>query len=191
MSVLSRPVLVLNKMWMPIRIATIKRCLNMIFSDKASLVDPTDYSVYSWLEWVELDTDGDEHVLTTTRSDVKIPEVVVLAKYDKVFTKDLRLTKRNIYIRDKYRCQYTGKQLGFDEANIDHVIPRSRGGRNTWSNMVVCTKEINSKKGDRTPSEAGLKLIRKPVKPSPDAPHRLFDPKFNMPESWKKFIKVN
>jgi deoxycytidine triphosphate deaminase len=88
---------------MPIRIATIKRCLNMIFSDKASLVDPTDYSVYSWLEWVELDTDGDEHVLTTTRSDVKIPEVVVLAKYDKVFTKDLRLTKRNIYIRDKYK----------------------------------------------------------------------------------------
>jgi 5-methylcytosine-specific restriction endonuclease McrA len=162
----------------------------MIFSDKASLVDPTDYAVYNWLEWVKMDTNGDDYVLTTTQADVKIPEVIVLAKYDKVFTKDLRLTKRNIYIRDKYRCQYTGKQLKFDEANIDHVIPRAKGGRNTWDNLVVCTKEINSQKGDRTPEEAGLKLIRKPVKPSPDGPHRLLDTRFNMPESWKKFIKV-
>lgn len=175
---------------MPIRIASVRRCLNMIFADKASIVDPADYAIYSWLEWVEMDTKGDEYVLTTTRSNVKIPEVVVLSRYDKVFTKNLRLTKRNIYIRDRYKCQYTGKQLNFDEANIDHVIPRAKGGRNTWDNMVVCTKEINSIKGDRTPEEAGLKLIKKPVKPSPDVPHRLFDPKFNMPDSWRKFIKV-
>jgi 5-methylcytosine-specific restriction endonuclease McrA len=175
---------------MPIRVASVKRCLKLIFGDKASIVDPADYSVYSWLEWADLDATGDEYVLTTTRANVKVPEVIVLSKHDKVYIKDLRLTKRNIYIRDRYKCQYTGKQLKFDEANIDHVIPRSRGGKNTWSNLVVCTKEINSMKGDRTPAEAGLKLIKKPVKPSPDGPHKLMDPKFNMPESWSKFIKV-
>ncbi len=190
MSVLSRPVLVLNKMWIPIRVASVRRCLNLIFANKASIVDPADYAIYSWLEWVDIDTTDDEYVITTTRSDVKVPEVIVLAKHDKVYMKDLRLTKRNIYIRDRYRCQYTGKQLKFDEANIDHVIPRARGGKNTWSNLVVCTKEINSIKGDRTPEEAGLKLIKKPVKPAPDGPHKLMDPKFNMPASWSKFIKV-
>ena len=191
MTSLSRPVLVLNKMWIPIRVASVKRCLKLIFADKASLVDPSDYSVYTWEEWMTLDAANDEYVIPTTRDNIKIPEVIVLLKYDKVYTKDLRLTKRNIYIRDKYKCQYTGKQLNFDEANIDHVIPRSRGGKNTWDNLVVCTKEINSIKGDKTPEEAGLKLIKKPVKPTPSCPHRLMDPKFNMPESWSKFIKTN
>ena len=190
MNALSRPVLVLNKMWIPIRVASVRRCLNMIFADKASIVDPIDYSIYSWVEWIELSTNSDKNVITTTRANIKIPEVIVLAKHDKVYMKDLRLTKRNIYIRDKYRCQYTGKQLKYDEANIDHIIPKARGGRNTWDNLVVCTKEINSIKGDRTPEEAGLKLIKKPVKPTPDGPHKLMDPKFNMPESWSKFIKV-
>lgn len=177
-------------MWIPIRVASVKRCLKLIFANKAALVDPTDYSIYSWEEWVALDASNDENQIITSRSAVKVPEVVVLSKYDKVYTKDLRLTKRNIYIRDKYKCQYTGRQLNYEDANIDHVIPRSRGGKNTWDNLVVCTKEINSIKGDKTPEEAGLKLIKQPVKPSPDGPHRLLDPKFNMPESWSKFIKT-
>lgn len=191
MSSLSNPVLVLNKMWIPIRVASVKRCLKLIFADKASIVDPADYAVYSWLEWVEVDTDGAKDVLHTTKSDVKTPEVIVLLKYDKVFTKDLRLTKKNIYIRDKYRCQYTGKQLNYEDANIDHVIPRARGGKNTWDNLVVCSKEINNIKGDKTNAEAGLKLIRKPVKPTAGGPHKLLDPKFKYPESWGKFIRSN
>ena len=102
----------------------------------------------------------------------------------------IKLTKRNIYIRDKYRCQYTGKQLKFNEANIDHVVPKAKGGKNTWDNLVVCSKDINSIKGDKTNEEAGLKLIKKPTKPSTDSPYKLFDTRFNMPESWSKFIKV-
>ncbi len=166
----------------------VKRCLKLICSDQASIVDTMDYSIYSWDEWIMLDTHSDEFVIPTTSSNVKVPEVIVLKKYDKVFMKDLRLTKRNIYIRDKYKCQYSGEQLNYDEANIDHVIPRSRGGKKEWSNLVVCSKEINSIKGDRTPEEAGLKLIKKPVKPVSDGPHRLLDDKFDMPKSWSKFI---
>ncbi len=189
MASLSRPVLVLNKMWIPIRVASVKRCLKLIFADKASIVDPSDYSVYSWDEWILMESTGDEHVISTTRSDVKIPEVVVLLKYDKVYVKDMRLTKRNIYIRDRYKCQYSGKQLSYNDANIDHVVPRSRGGKNTWDNLVVCSKEINSIKGDRTNEEAGLKLIKKPVKPPSDS--LLIDPKLNMPKSWAKFMGKN
>ena len=188
---LNRPVLVLNKMWIPIRVASVKRCLKLVFADKASLIDPDNYSIYSWDEWAKLNSSNDEYSISTTSGSIKIPEVIVLLKYDKVYTKDLRLTKRNIYIRDRYKCQYTGKQLNFNEANIDHIIPRARGGKNTWDNLVVCTKEINSIKGDKTPEEAGLKLIKKPVKPTLDGPHRLLDPKFKMPDSWNKFIKSN
>jgi len=191
MSSLSRPVLVLNKGWTAIRVASVKRCLKLVFADKASLVDPADYAIYNWEEWTMLNTEGDENSILTTRGNVKIPEVIVLLKYDKVYAKDLRLTKKNIYIRDKYKCQYTGKQLSYDEANIDHVIPKAKGGKNTWSNLVVCSKDINSIKGDRTNEEAGLKLIKKPVKPTPDGPHRLLDPKFKMPDSWSKFLKSN
>lgn len=187
MSSLNRPVLVLNKMWIPIRIVSVKRCLKLVFADKASIVDPSDYFVYSWEEWVELDSSNDEYGIQTTRARIKAPEVTILLKYDKVHMKNMRLTKRNIYIRDKYRCQYSGKQIGYKDADIDHIIPRSKGGTNSWDNMVVCTKTINRIKANRTPKEAGLTLIREPVKPPHD--HLLIDPKLNAPKSWDKFIK--
>lgn len=187
MSSLSRPVLVLNKLWMPIRIASVKRCLKLVFADKASIVDPEDYTVYSWEQWAKMDSAGDKYGIQTTSNRIKIPEVIVLSSYDKVFRKDLRLTKRNIYMRDKYRCQYTGKQVSHSEADIDHVIPRSRGGKNSWDNMVVCSKEINRLKANRTPEEAGLTLIKQPSKPETD--NLLIDPKLDQPASWAKFIK--
>lgn len=186
MSSLNRPVLVLNKMWIPIRIASVKRCLKLIFADKASIVDPSDYAIYSWDNWVTMDSSGDKFAISTTRGDLKVPEVIVLLKYDKVYIKDLRLTKRNLYIRDKYKCQYSGKQVSHREADIDHIIPRSKGGKNSWNNMVVCSKEINRQKANRTPAEAGLKLIKKPTKPSNK--HLLIDPKMDVPSSWSKFI---
>ncbi len=189
MKSLSRPVLVLNKMWIPIRVVTVKRCLKLVFADKASIVDPADYSVYSWEKWVTMDSTNDEYGIETTSGRIKIPEVIVLLNYAKVFIKDLRITKKNIYMRDKYRCQYTGRQVRHDEADIDHVIPKSRGGKNSWDNLVVCTKEINRVKADRTPEEAGLKLIRKPTAPKTD--HFLVDPKLNAPDSWEKFIRKN
>jgi 5-methylcytosine-specific restriction endonuclease McrA len=189
MSSLSRPVLVLNKGWIPIRIASVKRCLKLVFADRASIVNPTDYFVYDWETWIKIDCSNDKYVIQTSSIKIKVPEVIVLLKYDKVYIKDLRLTKRNIYIRDKYRCQYSGQQINYKDADIDHVIPRSRGGTNSWDNMVVCKKDINRIKADRTPEEAGLKLIRKPTRPSTE--HLLIDPKIEMPESWSQFLRKN
>ncbi len=185
---LNRPVLVLNKMWVPIRVASVKRCLKLVFADKASIVLPDDYSVHNWEKWITIPSLDEEIGILTTSGKIKILEVIVLLKYDKVYEKGVRLTKRNIYIRDGYKCQYSGQPMGHNDFDIDHVVPRSKGGKNSWENMVVCAKDINRLKGNRTPKEAGLKLIKKPRKPIYQ--HLMIDPKMRIPESWAKFINI-
>lgn len=188
MSALNKPIMVLNKSWMPIRVVPAHRAITLVFAGKASAIDVSDWSVYNWEKWVTRDISENPYgIISTSSSAIETPEIIVLSVYDKIFRKDVRLTKRNIYIRDGYRCQYTGKKIKESEADIDHVNPRSKGGTNSWGNMVVCTQEINRMKADRTPEQAGLKLIRKPKKPSSD--RLLIDPKIKVPESWSKFIK--
>ena len=189
MSSLKRPVLVLNKLWIPIRVITVKRALKLLFADRASAILAKDYSVYNWADWSSMDAKDSEPGIQTANRRIRVPEVIVLLRYDKVHRKNIRLTKKNIYIRDKYKCKYTGKQVSHKEEDIDHVIPCSKGGKNTWDNMVVCSREINRQKGNRTPDEAGLKLIKTPKKP--DYEQILIDPKMNIPESWKSFITPN
>ncbi len=189
MTSLNKPVLVLNKVWMPIRVIPAIRAFKLFFAGKASAVDGETFYAYDWGEWLKQPISDSDAVINSVQYAVKVPEVIVLSKYDKVFRKNVKLTKRNIYIRDNYKCQYSGKRIPTSEADIDHVIPKSQGGLNSWDNMVVCTKEINRKKGNKTPEQAGLKLIKKPRKPSSDV--LLIDPKLKVPESWGKFIKVN
>lgn len=189
MSSLGLPVLVLNKVWIPIRVITVKRSLKLLFADKVSVVFPDDYSVYNWGKWVLIKTREEENGILATIGKIKIPEVILLLKYDKVYYKRPKLTKRNIYIRDKYHCQYSGKQVSLKESDIDHVIPRSKGGKNSWDNMVVCSKEINRIKGNRTPKEAGLQLLKVPEKPI--YKNLMIDPRLKIPESWGKFVKID
>ena len=99
---------------------------------------------------------------------------------------DVKLTKRNIFIRDGYRCQYSGERVDPKNADIDHVIPISKGGQTVWNNLVVSSKHINRKKGNKSLEESGLKLLKKPKKPN--AQSILFDPRKEIPETWKKFI---
>lgn len=189
MSSLNRKVLVLNKVWLPIRIISAQRAFKLIFAGKSSAIDSETYYAYNWEDWVKQPIKEGDYTISSPNFVVKVPEVIVLSHYDKVYKKNVKLTKRNIYIRDKYKCQYTGKQVSQSESDIDHVIPRSQGGKNTWDNMVVCSKDVNRRKGDKTPEQAGLKLIKKPKKPKYDG--LLIDPKMNIPESWNKFIKGN
>ena len=187
MTSLNKPVLVLNKVWMPIRVITVMRSIKLLFANKASAVNTDDYSIYKWDDWAKQEIFNGDSYISAVNNNIKVPEVIVLAKYDKVYRKDVKLTKRNIYIRDEYKCQYSGKRIKESEADIDHIIPRSKGGENVWENLVVCSKEINRKKGYRTPEQAGLKLIKKPTKP--DNSRILIDPRMNIPKSWEKFIK--
>lgn len=190
MEVLNRKVMVLNKVWFPVRIVSVKRALKLIFAERAFVLDhKNSFSPCDWDKWVKMPVDGDQYYITTTRDPVRVPEVIVLCHYDKMHDRTVRLTKRNIFLRDGSVCQYTGKRVKSSNADIDHIIPRSRGGKNSWDNMVVCSKEINRKKGDRTPSEAGLKLIKKPSKPS--GMKLLLNPDMEILDSWKYFLKDN
>lgn len=97
---------------------------------------------------------------------IKVPSVVRLMGFVRFRRKDARYSRRNIYARDKYQCQYCGRQFPQDELTCDHVVPRSRGGRAEWTNIVTCCVRCNRRKGGQTPEEAGIQLIKKPTRPS-------------------------
>jgi 5-methylcytosine-specific restriction endonuclease McrA len=186
MSVLSNPVLILNKNWQAIKVRSVKTAIRIVSRERAVIVDVNTYELYTWDKWIQIKVTDEDSSIKTARTRIKSPEVILLTKYGKVPVGDIRLTKKNIFIRDGYRCQYTGDIIDKKEADIDHIIPKSRGGKSTWDNLVVSTKKINRKKANKTPEEAGLKLIKKPKKP--DYRSIIFDPRKKIPTSWEKFI---
>ncbi|MCG8511991.1 MAG: HNH endonuclease [Rhodospirillales bacterium] len=170
---LDAPVLVLNKDWRPLQLTTGANALAELFAGKVEAVD-TDYAVYDFASWAELsrmkdtfEPDAPRTVVRTVREEILVPAIIRLLRMNRSHKRCVRLSRRNIYLRDNYTCQYTGKRLPASELNLDHVIPQSRGGRSTWDNLVCCSVEVNSLKGNRTPVEAGLALIRQPRKPEP------------------------
>lgn len=118
-------------------------------------------------EWKELPIRDYDDSVATPRTKYRLPPIAVCAKFDRIInSKVLFPTKSNIWKRDGFICQYTGELLTRENASIDHILPSSRGGENTWENLVTCDRALNTWKGNRTPKECGLKLIRKPVKPN-------------------------
>tara|TARA_Y100000310_G_scaffold345772_1_gene469646 strand:+ start:1050 stop:1637 length:588 start_codon:yes stop_codon:yes gene_type:complete len=164
-SSLNRPVLVLNKIWAAIFIETLRQVLPKIFKNAALIVDYHDFNTYTWDQWYELEPNNDELVIKTTRKDVRVPRLVVLRAYNKIPVFDVKLTRKNLLVRDKFKCAYTGKTLRYKDATVDHVVPRCRGGVNAWGNVVIASSEANRKKGNKTPEEAGMLLHQTPFKP--------------------------
>ena len=117
-------------------------------------------------EWFELPVRPYDDFVNSPNRRVRIPPVVVCGNYEKIHHKKVLFpTKNNIWRRDNYTCAYTGKKLTKDELSVDHIIPKSRGGGNTWTNLITCEKATNVLKADRTPKEAGMKLLFKPLRP--------------------------
>lgn len=129
-------------------VITWKRALKLVFTEKVEVVEESDQEIRS----VSL--------------SIRVPSVVRLMGFVRFRRKDAKYSRRNVYARDKQRCQYCGRQYPHYELTCDHVIPRSRGGRTEWENIVTCCVSCNRRKGGRTPEEAGLHLIRKPTRPS-------------------------
>ncbi len=117
----------------------------------------------TWDEWITLPVRPQDSAVLTMRGPIRVPTVIVALNYARVPKKRPKLCARAIRERDGNRCQYTGVALRPDEGNIDHVVPRSRGGKDAWENCVWSSKAVNSKKGNRLPHEAGLKLLKQPV----------------------------
>jgi len=190
-STITLPTLVLNKGWTPISIMPVKKAITKVMSDLARIVDPNDYQLYAFEDWMMLPVAEGDLFIPTSNSKVRVPEIIVLQEYEKLPLREVKLTRRNLLIRDNYTCQYTGKRINMDTATMDHVVPRSRGGGSTWENLVMCCLDINSKKADRTPDEAGLKLLKKPERPKWSPVYARFArlASSTIPSSWSKFIK--
>lgn len=193
--ILNEPTLVLNKNWHPINVIRAKTAFKKVISEKALLLDHNDWSTYGLDDWIEKFSykndsipDGID-VVPSGKISIKLPELIVLNKYDRVPRTDVKLTRRNLLIRDNWTCQYTGKKLRGEDISIDHIIPRTQGGTTTWNNVVICDWKINAKKAGRTPEQAGLRLLKKPSKPQWNPLYSHYVTKIK--KSWSKFLKGN
>lgn len=133
------------------------------------LDDPKSMNPVSWTEWMKLPVRSWDLSINTPTMVVRVPTVIIATNFNKMPVKHFRgkPSKDAIYTRDGGVCQYSGKKIDRNSATIDHIVPRSKGGADTWTNLVLCSKDINSKKGNRMNSEVGLKLLKQPIAPQP------------------------
>ena len=152
---LNRLVLVLNSAYEAVNVVNCKRSLTLVFSGKADVIEVSP------------------HFIHTQHLDVQVPSVIRLKVYRRVPRHSRAVSRKSIFLRDLYCCQYCHGAFTPKELTLDHVIPRSRGGKSTWHNLVTCCLRCNNKKADRTPEEANMPLSRKPVEISIHSKHRL------------------
>lgn len=164
--VLSEKVLVLNRSWVAVNVATVRRALTLVYQDEARIVG-SDYSTYDFESWVEASQAAKEGLMINSANfRMQVPEVIVLSGFNGRFSKEVRFSRRNIFERDENTCQYCHKKYDRSELTLDHVIPRSRGGTSNWTNIVLACVKCNMRKGDKLLTEIHMKLLRKPVKPT-------------------------
>ncbi len=167
----SHRILVLNRVWQPVNVVGAKRAFSLLFQDHAQVIDPNDgdFRMYNGEQWIERSVSRpprkNQGTMRTVNYALHIPSVLLLKSYDKVPVQEVKFCRQSIYERDGYRCQYSGRVYPPKMLNIDHVIPKHRGGKTTWENVVTSSIHCNTLKANRLPHEAGLKLIRKPFKP--------------------------
>ena len=192
---LDSKVLVLNKLYMAIRVVSAKRAFIMLAKELAEVihVDDGKYVNYDFSSWQEVAAFQKEFERTrhdwvrTVRCDIAVPRIIRLLGYDRLPAQGVKLNRRNLFARDRNQCQYCGHSFPTSELSIDHVVPRSLGGVDRWDNLVCACVRCNARKGGRTPDQAHMKLQRPPKQPrrNPVIALRLGHDKY---ASWKAFL---
>lgn len=159
---LNTSVLVLNRYYQPVHITSVKRAFSLLYQGVAKAIDH-QYRLFEFADWAELSA-ADHDAIATIDRTIRVPRVLVLSAYEHLPRVRIRFSRLNIYARDQDTCQYCGRQLPRSELNLDHVVPRSQGGKTSWENVVCSCVECNLRKGGRTPEQAGMKLLKKPVR---------------------------
>lgn len=192
-ALLAQHVLVLNRLWQAVNICTVRRALTLLFEGRAQVVvqgPDGSFQTYNFNEWRDLSQAQPEpECIHTISFRIRIPRVILLLMFDRVPRKEVKFTRHNIFQRDHNTCQYCGRVCDRKDLNLDHVIPRDRGGPTTWENVVCSCIECNARKGNRTPAEAGMTLIRKPRRPK-WRPFLEINIGLERHESWKHFIDI-
>ncbi len=161
-------VLVLNRNWQAINMRTPAEAFCQMATNVGTALEidgENHIRPVTWDEWIMLPIRDGDNAVQTVRGAIRVPTVIVALNFAKVPKKRPKLCAKAIRERDRNRCQYTGTLLRPDEGSLDHVLPRSRGGKDEWRNLVWADKTVNAKKGNRLPHEAGLKLLSVPRAP--------------------------
>ncbi|MBD3260333.1 MAG: HNH endonuclease [Candidatus Altiarchaeales archaeon] len=203
MGKLNGDTLVLNRSWMAVQICSVKRAISLLYQGHARVVDTEDFRTYNFEDWSEVSqqlvqVDENDFICSPTLS-IRIPRVIVLMLYDRLPKRHVRFSRKNIFERDKWQCQYCGIKpsnkkdalswMKSNVLNLDHVVPRARGGKTTWENVVASCYKCNSKKGSKTLKELGWKLKKEPNKPR-------WHPTLNIPlkvvphKEWVSFLDL-
>lgn len=164
-TVLDSSVLVLNRYYQPVNITSVRRAFALLYQGAAHAVD-NQFRTFDFESWAALGASGgDSDVVRTVSQAIRVPRVILLQIFDKLPRTRVRFSRQNIYLRDGSTCQYCARRLPRTELNLDHVVPRSQGGRTSWLNVVCSCVKCNLKKGGRTPLQAGMKLLKAPSRP--------------------------
>src|ERR1700689_4061975 len=167
-AIMQEPVLVLNATFEPINVTAVRRAMVLLLKGVAQAEEINHTEVHS-----------------SSRA-MKVPSVIRLLAYRHIPQQIRALSRKNILLRDRNTCQFCGKIFPASELTLDHVVPRSRGGRSSWENLVACCYQCNNRKGDRTPEEAGIQLVRRPRPFTPPTPRQLMRLIGPRDEKWRK-----
>lgn len=189
MSVLDSSVLVLNRLYQPVNVTTVRRAFSLLYQGIARAID-REFQTFDFESWAALSAEiHDKDVVHTVARTIRVPRVIILQVYDRFPRVNVRFSRQNIYLRDKCTCQYCGRRHPRSELNLDHVIPRSRGGRTTWENIVCSCVACNLKKGGLTPAEANMRLLRRPARPRWSPFERGQDGRYAY-DDWRPFLSL-
>lgn len=167
----SHRILVLNRLWQPVNIVGVKRGFSLLCQDYAQVIHTSEgtFEILDFGNWVafseEYPPTNPSNSIQTVRLSLRIPKVLLLRIYDRLPIHEMKFNRQNLFERDGFRCQYCTRAFLSKDLNLDHVIPRDRGGKTSWENVVTSCIRCNSRKGNRLPHEAGMRLIRRPQRP--------------------------
>ncbi len=197
-SALDASVLVLNRLFMAVRVVRARHAFSLLWKEAAEVVSVEDetFACYDFSTWAEVSQYRrrfqpalHDDWVRTVHFELAVPQVIRLVRYDRIPKTPVRLNRRNLFARDRNRCQYCGRRFRTADLSIDHVVPRSRGGRTLWDNVVCACLKCNVRKGGRTPEEAGMHLTRPPKAPK-FSPVLTLHARSRKYRSWKQFLSA-
>lgn len=180
--------LVLNRHWTPISTTSVRRAIVLVVRGAAGVVDPATCEVDGWEAWVRAEP-GDGPVIRGFEIALRVPEVIVLRQYEGYPVRGVAFTRRNVYRRDGFTCQYCTRRPGVADLTIDHVVPRSRGGSSSWENCVTACRTCNARKANRTTHDGGFRLVRSPS--APRWPGGLDPASVRARPAWHRFLPAS
>ncbi len=161
---LDTSVLVLNRVYQPIHVTSVRRAVSLLYQGVARALDE-QFRLFDFESWAAVAAAASQEAIHTPTRAIRVPRVIVLVVHAHLPHQRVRFSRLNVYARDESTCQYCGRRLPRSELNLDHVVPRSRGGSTSWENVVCSCVACNLRKGGRTPEEAGMRLRRSAARP--------------------------